>query len=70
MHEARLFHTSLRGDGEHHGGDLIYGRDVENQFLVDGDERLPFERDEDERRGRREAFVPAGEWIIDCGFDD
>ena len=49
---------------------MIDRRDVEDELVVDGNLRLPFERDEDERRGRREAFVPTGEGITDRRLDD
>jgi hypothetical protein len=68
--EARFFDARFGRDAEHHGGHLIDGRDVQHQLLVDGNLRLPFERDEDERGGRRESLVPAGEGVIFRRFDD
>jgi hypothetical protein len=68
--ELWLFHTRLRSDGEHDGGNLVDRRDVENEFLVRGQLTLAFKSKKNDWRSCGEAFVPAREGIILSRLDD
>ncbi len=56
--------------GEDRTRDHIDRNDVEDQLFVDRNDRLTAKRDQNERRGRRKALVPARERIRLRRFDD
>ena len=70
MHKLRFFDTGLGRNSQHYCRDLIDGCNVENKFLIRWNLPLTLQSHEDNRRGRREAFVPTGEGIIFSGLDD
>src|ERR1044072_5171517 len=63
MNQLRLLDTRLRGDGQHHGRDLVHRRDVQNSFVVCRYLRLTFENQKNDWRRRGEAFIPSGERV-------
>ena len=68
--QFRFFDAGLRCHGQHDRCDLIDGGDVEDQFRIRRNLALAFQRHENDRRRRRESFVPPGERIAVRRFDD
>ncbi len=63
-HERRIWiDQSIHRGGEDRSGNHVDWNNVEDQLFIDRNDRLAAKRDQDEGRGRREPFVPAGERI-------
>src|SRR5690606_30358009 len=65
-----IIHKRTHSRPDNDSRDHIDRNDVEDELLVYGNYGLPAKGDENERCGRRKAFVPAGKRIRDRTLND
>ena len=70
VHKLRLFNTGLCRYSEQSGDYIIYGCDVENEFIFSGKFSLTFEGEKDKRRCCSKALVPSWKRKRNCALDN